>query len=169
MYADGELITVKSTYWCLLTVSAALAIVAEMRLLLGRPGKGRRVVRKLEVRNPDQPDLAAVDAEVLTAARGSGYYSFIAVVAGVSLITGGLYAYDHLPHPAPAGYTWIAWTGPPINGNIAISSVGTKLNFQIIHHQSDSANFRLSAAWLGRTSTPLTKPLSFSIGPDQTF
>lgn len=169
IYATGKLITANSTYWCLLAVSAALAVVAEMRLLLERPGKGRRVARKLKAPDPDQADLADTDADVPTVARGSGYYSFIAVVAGVSLVMGGLFAYDHLPHPAPVGYTWMAWTGPPITGNITTSSVGTQLGFQVIHHQPDSADFRLSAAWLGKTSTPLAKPLNFSIGPNQTF
>ena len=87
----------------------------------------------------------------------------------MSLLAGGLYAYDHLPHPAPAGYTWMAWTGPPIKGDIAIGSAGTKLGFQIVHHQSDTTTFKLSAAWLGSTSRPLAKPLTFSIGPNQTF
>ena len=35
LYAGGALVTAESTYWCLLAVSAVLAIVAEARLLLG--------------------------------------------------------------------------------------------------------------------------------------
>ena len=47
LYVDGVLITADSTYWCLLIVSAVLAIVAEARLLLGRPGSGRRAAGNL--------------------------------------------------------------------------------------------------------------------------
>jgi hypothetical protein len=169
LYADGVLITAESTYWCLLAVLAVLAIVAEARLLLGRPERGRRSARKLKVLNPDQRDAEANDAETPAAARGASYYSIVAVVAGVSLLAGGLYAYDHLPQPAPTGYTWMDWTGPPITGNITIGSTGTTLSFQVVHHQSDTTTFKLSAAWLGSPSTPLAKPLTFSIGPNQTF
>lgn len=169
LYVDGELITAESTYWCLLAVSAALAIVAEARLLFGRPGRGRRAVPKPKAMNPDQSDAETDDAETPAPARWAGYYSIVAVVAGASLLAGGLYAYDHLPHPAPTGYTWMDWTGPPITGNITIGSTGTTLSFEIVHHQAGATNFKLSAAWVGSPSTPLAKPLTFSIGPDQTF
>lgn len=167
LYACGVLITAESTYWCLLAVSAVLTVIAEARLLLERPGKGRRAARGLDA--PNQPDALADDVETPAGANGAGYYSFVAVVVGVCLLAGGLYAYDHLPHPAPTGYTWIAWTGPPIEGDIAIRSTGKKLRFQIVHHQPDTATFKLSAAWQGSSSTPLAKPLTFSIGPNQTF
>jgi hypothetical protein len=169
LYAGGVLITAESTYWCLLAVSAALAIVAEARLLLERPERGRRAVRKLEVLNPDQSDAEANDAEMPAGTGGPGYYSIAAVVAGVALLAGGLFAYDHLPRPASVGYTWLAWTGPPITGDIAISSAGTKLSFEIVHHEPDTTTFNLSAAWLGSLSTPLAKRLTFSIGPNQNF
>lgn len=169
LYADGVLITAESTYWCLLAVSTVLAIMAEARLLLARPGKGRRAARKLEAPNGAQSDAETNDAETPTAARSAGYYSIIAVVVGVSLLVGGLYAYDRLPHPAPTGYTWLAWTGPQVTGDIAIGSVGTKLSFKIVHHQSDTTTFKLSATWLGTSSRPMAKPLTFSIGPNQTF
>jgi hypothetical protein len=162
-----ELITAESMYWCMLAVSAALAVAAEARLLVERPRRGRRAARRLEVLN--QSDDQADDAEAPAGASGAGHYSIAAVVAGVCLLAGGLYAYDRLPHPAPTGYTWIAWTGPPIEGDIAIGSTGKKLSFQIVHHQPDITTFRLRAAWLGNPSTPLAKPITFSIGPNQTF
>ena len=99
-------------------------------------GRGRRAARRLEVLN--RSDDQADDIETPAGAGGAGYYSIVAVVAGVCLLAGGLYAYDHLPHPAPTGYTWMAWTGPPIEGDIAIGSAGKKLSFQIVHHQSDT-------------------------------
>ena len=169
LYAGGVLITANSTYWCLLAISAVLAIVAEARLLFGRPGRGRRAVGKFDVSNPDQSDANANDAEMPAAAKGSAYYSIAAIVAGVGLLAGGLYVYDHLSHPAPTGYTWIDWTGSPITGDIDVGSTGTMLTFQIVHHQSDTTNFKLSAAWLTNPSRPLAEPLTFSIGPNQTF
>jgi hypothetical protein len=169
LYADGVLITADSTYWCLLIVSTALATVAQARILLVRQGRGRRAAPRYETPDPDEFDAEADDAGREAVASGAGYHSIVAIVAGMSLLAGGLYAYDHLPHPAPTGYTWMAWTGPPIKGDIAIGSVGIKLGFQIVHHQSDTTTFKLSAAWLGSTSRPLAKPLTFSIGPNQTF
>lgn len=173
LYVGGVLITAASTYWCLLAVSTFLAIVAEARLLLDRPGKGRRAARKLDLTNPDQyedeAEAEADDAGTPAVAVGAGYYSIVAVVAGVSFLAGGLYAYDHSPHPAPAGYTWIAWTGPSNQKDIVISSTGKRLYFQIVHHESYTTRFKLTAAWLGSTSQPLAKPLTFNVGPDQTF
>jgi hypothetical protein len=167
LYARHLFISLTSTYFCLLVICAVLAITAESRLLLGR-GTGRRAARRPETLNPDLSDAEADDNEA-AAVRGTGYYALAAVAAGVSLLAGGLYSYDHLPHPAPVGFSWMAWTGPPIKGKIAIGSSGTKLDFQIIHHQSDSTTFRLSAAWLGNPSRSLAKPLTLSLGPNRTF
>jgi hypothetical protein len=171
LYVLGVLITAASTFWCLLAVSAVLAIVAEARLLLERPGKGRRAIRKLEVLDSGQSDAIAdaEDVDTPAAARGTGFYSVIAAVAGASLLAGGLFVYDRLPHPAPVGYTWLAWTGPPVQGDIPIGSAGTKLSFQIVHHQSQTTTFHLSAAWLGASSQPLAAPLTFTVGPNQIF
>jgi hypothetical protein len=171
IYVSGASITAANTYGCLLIISTVLAIVAESRLLLGGSGTGRRAVGQTEALDPDLSDDELRDASMPAAARrGRGaYYGVLAVVAGVSLLAGGLYVYDYLPHPPPVGYTWMAWTGPQITGDIAVGSVGVSLKFQIIHHQSDTTNFRLSAAWLGSTPHPLAKPLTLSIGPDQTF
>lgn len=168
LYVRGMSITADNTYWCLLFVTAVLAVVAEARLLLGRQGTGRRAAPKLDAVDPDRSEAEANYAHT-PAVRGAGFYGILAVVAGVSLLTGGLYAYDHLPGPAPVGYTWMAWTGPQVKGDIAVDSAGTDLHFQIVHRQSDKTLFRLTAAWLGSPSQPLAKPLTFSIGPDQTF
>ena len=169
LYAYGVLITADNTYWCLLIVSAVLAIVAETRLLLGWPGRGHRVAGQPETPDPDLSDAEANVAKTRAATRREGYYAILATIVGVSLLGGGLYAYDHLPHPAPTGYTWMAWTSPQIKGDIAIGSAGAKLGFQIVHHQSDTTNFRLSAVWLGTPSVPLAKSLTLSIGPNRTF
>lgn len=167
LYVLHVLITSDSTFWCLLIISTVLATVAEARLMLGR-GVGRRAAVKPETLDPDLFDAEADEVETSAAGKGS-YYAVVAFVAGVSLLAGGLYAYDRLPHPAPTGYTWLAWTRSPIKGDIDVSSTGTRLGFQIMHHQSNTATFRLSAAWLGSRSRPLAKPLTLSMGPNRTF
>lgn len=169
VYANGVLITASRIYWCLLAVSGALATVAEARLLLDRPGKGRRAARKPEVTDPDQSDDEIEDAAMPVSARSVGFHSVIAVLVGVSLLGGGLYVHDHLPHPTPLGYTWMAWTNPPANGQVAIAAAGTELAFQIVHHQPGTANFRLSAEWLGSSSRPMAKPLTVSISSNRIF
>lgn len=169
LYACGLLITADNTYWCLLIISAVLAIVAEARTLLGRPAGGHRTVAKAETLDPDLSEAEVDDKEMLATSKDWRSSTVLAVIAGVSLLGGGLYAYDHLPHPKPTGYTWIAWTGTPKNGTIPVGSAGTELRFQIVHHQSDRAEFRLSATWLVTPSRPLAKPVTFSIGPNQTF
>ena len=168
LYSSHLLITASSTYWCLLVISALLATGAEARLVLGR-GSGRRVARKAEVLDPGLHDTEAEEAETQAPPRAAAYYPAIAVLAGASLLAGSLYAYDHLPRPAPVGYTWMAWTGPPIEGSITIGSRGTRLGFKIVHRQSEAASFRLTAAWLGTFSQPLAKPLNLNLGPDKTF
>jgi hypothetical protein len=168
LYVLGVLITAHSTFLCLLMISAVLAIVAEARLLFDRPGRGRRATRKPETLGPDLSDAEVEDAEA-PASAGGGYYAIVAGIAGVALLAGGLYAYDHLPHPALTGYTFMAWTGPPITGAIVVGSTGTRLHFQIVHHQSVTTSFRLSADWSGTPPRPLAKSLTFTIGPNRTF
>ena len=169
LYVDGVLITAVSTYWCLLILSALLAIAAEARLLLGRPGSGRRAAGQPDSREVDLSHTEVCDPETPAVAKRGGYQALLAVAAGATLLAAGLYTYDHLPHPAPAGYTWIAWTGPQVRDGVAVASPGTKLGFQIVHHQSDTTSFQLTAAWLGSRTRPMAKSLAFSIGPGRTF
>lgn len=168
LYFGHLLITASSTYWCLLIISTALAVAAEARLLLGR-GSGRRVARKFEEPDPALHDIEADDAETAGPPRAAGYYAAVAVVTGIGVLAGSLYAYDHLPRPSPVGYTWIAWTGPPVTGAVAVGSSGTRLGFKIVHRQSETTSFRLTAAWQGSSSRPLAKPRNVSIGPGKTF
>ena len=169
LYVDGLLITAVSTYWCLLIFSALLAIAAEARLLLGRPGSGRRVAGHPDSREADLSHTEVYDPETPAVAKRGGYQALLALAAGATLLSAGLYTYDHLPRPAPTGYTWIAWTGPQVKNGVAVGLPGTKLAFRIVHHQPDTTNFRLSAAWLGARTQPLAKALAFRIGPGKTF
>ncbi len=167
LYVRHVSITADSTYVCLLIVCAMLAIAAQARLMLASPGRGRRVARQPGRVDPFEAEANEAESP---AASGTGFYAIAAIVAGVSLLAGGLYAYDHHSHPAPVGYTWIAWTAAfPANGDVAVTSPGAKLDFQIVHHEPETAAFRLSAAWQGTPSQPLAKPVTVSVGPDKTF
>jgi len=169
LYALGLLITAENTYWALLAVSAALAIVAQTRLMLERPGRGRRVAATPVIPDPDLSEAETSEAGVPAAARHSGRYAFFAFVAGISLIAGGLYAYEQLPHPAPAGYTYVAWTGPQISGPVKVGASGTALRFQIVHREPVTTTFRVTATWAGSPPRQLARPVVVSIGPDRTF
>jgi hypothetical protein len=167
LYVLGVPITANSTYWCLLAVSAVLAIVAEARILLGRPEGSHRTGSTNPEPNPfDTASIAQIQAGI----RGASFpYAILASAAGIGLLGGGLYVYDHGSHPAPAGYTTMAWAGPEIKGGIPVGSAGTELHFQIVHHQSNTTIFRLGAVWLGTPSRPLAKSLTLRIGPNRTF
>jgi hypothetical protein len=168
LYVLHVLITADSTYWFLLIVAVVLGVVAEARILFGQ--KGRRGTRAAEAMDSDLSEAEADDAGKAAAVRGTGYYTIAAAVTGISLLAGGLYAYDHLPRPAPAGYTLIAWTYPKqFESDVSIGSAGTDLRFQIIHHQPDTTTFQLTAELLGTPSRPVANPVNISIGPDRTF
>jgi hypothetical protein len=165
LYVLTVSITAASTYWCLLAVSAALAIGAELRLLAGRPGTVRRAARE---REPDPAPSDADDGERAVRVTGSSLYPIIAVLAGMSLLAGVTFAWDHVSHPAPAGYTWMAWTGPSGQSATAVGPAGGKLGFQIVHRESGTGTFRLTAAWQTSPSRALAAPLTLTIGPDKT-
>jgi hypothetical protein len=132
-------ITAGSVYACLLLACAALATVAQLRLRRGFP----------ETRARAETDvLSPPDARSGSAARGARY-AVVAVVTGAALLAGGGYAYARAPHPAPAGYTWLAWTGPRATGVITVGPAGRTLHFQIEHQQPGTAEFRLAADWTG--------------------
>ena len=93
----------------------------------------------------------------------------VAIVAGVSVLIGGTYFYEHLSSPPSTGYTQLAWTSTRENSAIAVGPAGTRLFFQIDHRQHNQASFKLSAAWEGSSARPIAKPLILSIGPNKTL
>jgi hypothetical protein len=149
LYLSGVLITAASTYWCLLLICALLAAVAQGRLIRERPA------------GADGPDR--------TGRRAEAGYSLAAVAAGAALLAGGTFGYLHTPRPAPAGYTWIAWSGGPVRGVMPVGGAGLSLPFEIEHQEPAAATFRLTAVWT-QASRPrsLARPLTVRIGPDKT-
>jgi hypothetical protein len=167
LYVLGVRIAASSTYLCLLVVCAVLVNPAQARILIDRRGGTDPAIRPAGAEDAGQPDAQADTAQTPT--TGSRYRAIAAIIGGLGLLVGGAYAIDHLPHPAPVGYTWIAWTGPKVSGVMNISRTGTTLPFQIIHQQPDTTAFRLEAEWLGTHRRPMAGPLALTIGPDRTF
>jgi hypothetical protein len=160
-------ITAASTYLCLLAVMAALTIAAVARML--RPG----AVRDPDAANPGRSHDAADQPDRASAGRGryqrGSYQAIAAAVAGLALLAGGAYARDHLSHPAPVGYTWLAWAGPQVKGILPVGAHGTTLPFRVIHQEHGTATFQLSADWQGSPPRPLASPLTFTVGPNRTY
>jgi hypothetical protein len=146
LYVLGVLITAQSTFWALLGVCTVLAVLAQARLL--RAGSARRRAQE---------------------AFGGWYYALAAAVAGASLLAGGAYAWDHVHHPATAGYTWLAWTGPRAGAAMRTAQAGRTLAFEIVHRQRSTGTFHVRAVWRSTPSRPLAKPVTVHIGPEQTF
>jgi hypothetical protein len=174
LYVSGVLITAASTYLCLLAVSAVLAALAQARILIEPPGARRRARNQIgpadpaDPADPDHPGTAQ-PGTARTPAANSRYQAIAAVIGGLALLAGGVYAIDHLPRPAPAGYTWIAWTWPNVTGTVYISPAGMVLPFEIVHQQPGTAAFELEAEWLGTPPRRMAGPLALTVGPDRTF
>jgi hypothetical protein len=165
LYAFTVRITAVSTYWALLAVTAVLAAVAQTRMLLARRPAGRQGASGLaaaQARNGGREPAA-------TARRGSWGWVAVAVVAGTALLTGASYVQARLPRPAPAGYTWLAWAGPRINGVSTVGTHGTRLPFRIVHRESGTGTFRLRAQWMGTPPRLLAAPITLLIGPGRTY
>ena len=167
LYLLGVLIAARSTYLCLLAACAGLAILTEARTVIERLAAGRQAIGRSDLADPDSPEAQTGTDQM--SAPASWSYAIAAIVGGLSLLAGGAYAVDHFSRPAPVGYTWIAWSGPPLTGTMNISPAGNTLPFQIVHQQPDAAAFQLEADWLGTPSRPMAGPLALTIGPDQTF
>jgi hypothetical protein len=147
-----------SMYACLLIMCVILAAVAQWRLL--RQGS------------------AAPAADVLSATGEQGglprrgpWYAAVAVLAGAALLGGGALAYAQGPHPAPTGYTWLAWIGERPDKVLLVGQSGLTLPVQIEHEQPGTETFRLTAGWSSATGRHhvLAKPLTVTAGQDTTL
>jgi hypothetical protein len=160
LYLLGVLLTAENMYWSLVVVCAALATVAQARLGLRQAGVNSPGAHSTEDLNPGRPGQKAVAAFC---------YAIAAVVAGLGLLAGGVYLQAHLSHPAPAGYTWLAWEQPRGTGEFTVGSAGTRLPFEIVRRQAGLTTFRLSATWQGHRPGSLAKPITLRLGPNQIF
>jgi hypothetical protein len=170
-------ITAGSAYACLLLACAVLAIVAQLRIHRGcrettaRERGSPAAVRPLAGASPRAATdvLSPPDEHSGSPARGARY-ALVAVVAGAALLAGAAYAYARAPHPAPDGYTWLAWTGQRTAGVITVGPGGRTLSFQIGHQRPGTAEFRLVAGWTGGGKQhALAPPRIVRLGAGQTI
>ena len=166
LYVLNILITATTIYFIMLALCAVLAVVAQARLLIERQVVGRQTEGSPEPRGQETRRLSDSWNPV---ARIQWLATAVAIVAGVSLLIGATYFYDHLSTPSSTGYTQLAWTNTRENNAIAVSPAGARLYFQIDHRQRNQATFKLSAAWEGSSARPIAKPLILSIGPNKTL
>jgi hypothetical protein len=152
LYLLSVPITAESTYSCLLLICTLLAAVAQFRLT-----------------KIDAPAASAEDIRETNAWTRIGY-PLAAIAGGGALLAGGTYTYLHVPHPAPVGYTWLAWSGKKVAGVVPVGGAGITMPFEIEHQQPDAAAFQLTAVWTGTGQQhALAKPVTFHIGPDNTM
>ena len=148
-----------SVYVCLLLVCCALTAAAQWQL--------RR-------RPPAEPavlpaDVLSVPDETGAAPKRGAWYAVGGVLAGTALLAGGALAYASAPHPAPAGYTWLAWSGAKANGVIAVGAQGITLPFEITHQEPGPTEYRLAATWTGDGQAhALAAPRTLRVSGDKT-
>jgi len=171
-------ITATSGYVCLLVACVLLAAVAQLKLRRLRPGEAAvtDVLSPWPISSPlighasGGRETAVERAEEAARPRGRATrYALVAVAVGGVLLAGSAYGYLRAPHPAPVGYTWIAWTGPRTDGVIPVGPPGLTLPFQISHQQPAAVRFRLTADWTGGgRQHALAEPVTLRVGADKT-
>ena len=152
-----------SVYACLLLVCCVLAAGA------------RRQLRRLAADEDAMPatrgqaDMLGVPPEIGAGPKRGAWYAVGGLLAGAALLGGGALAYASAPHQAPAGYTWLAWSGPKADGLIAVGAHGIRLPFEINHQEPGTAGYLLTASWTGGGQAhPLAAPRTLRIGGDKT-
>ncbi len=152
-----------SVYVCLLLVCCALTAAAQRQLR-------RRTAALPAVLPADEPaDVLSVPDEIGAAPKRGAWYAVGGARAGTPLRAGGALASGRAPHPAPAGYTWLAWSGAKANGVIAVGAQGITLPFEITHQEPGPTEYRLAATWTGDgESHALAAPRTLRVSGDKT-
>jgi hypothetical protein len=147
-----------SVYVCLLLVCCVLTAAAQ-----------RQLRRRAVLTAPEPADGLSVPDEIGASASRGAWYAVGGVLAGVALLGGGALAYASAPHPAPVGYTWLAWSGAKADGVIAVSAHGIALPFEITSGERGTTEYRLSASWTGGgTAHALTAPRTLRVRGEKT-
>jgi len=152
-----------SVYACLLLICCALTAAAQWQLR-------RRAAGEPAVLPADEPaDVLSVPDEIGAAPKRGAWYAVGGVLAGTALLAGGALAYARAPHPAPAGYTWLAWSGAKANGVITVGAQGATLPFEITHQEPGPTEYRLAATWTGDGKAhALAAPRTLRVSGDKT-
>jgi hypothetical protein len=152
-----------STYVCLLLVCCVLAAGASQQLR-------RRATEDGVIQAGREPaDVLCVPDESGASPKRGAWYAAGGALAGAALLGGGALAYVSAPHQAPAGYTWLAWSGAKATGVIAVGAGGIALPFEITHAEPGATEYRLTASWTGGGSAhPLAPPRTLRVVGDKT-
>lgn len=175
MYAIGVKITAVHTFWGLFAAATVAAIIAQARILFepeptGQQGRAAAAAPGEAAAAPGEAAASDDDGiQAGTQQRRAAYYSASAIVIGLSILAASVYTWDHIGHPAPVGYTAIAWTGVRDNGIVAIGRGGKDLTFEIVHRQPGVGAYSLEAAFMGQPSRPIAGPLRIKVAPDKTL
>jgi len=132
-----------SVYLCLLLVCCVLTAAAQRQL------RRHAVDENAMPAGRRQADVLCVPDEIGASPKRGAWYAAGAVLAGVALLAGGAVAYTSAPHPAPAGYTWLAWAGAKANGVIKVGAQGITLPLEITHQEPGTTEYRLTVSWTG--------------------
>jgi hypothetical protein len=160
LFVAHVLITAGSTFVCLMAICVPLAIAAQLRISTEN--------LPIQAESEDIP-VSLLDGSESSVVKTLCYH-VAAVAGGILLLVGGTYSYVHGSLPAPADYTWIAWSGPQVTGIISVGASGTSLPFTIEHHEATSGEYKLTATW-GSSTQPhaLAKPVTLQLAPERTL
>ena len=152
-----------SVYVCLLLVCCVLTVAAQRQLR--RRAAGQPVVLPAQ----ERADVLSVPDETGAAPKRGAWYAIGGVLAGTTLLAGGALAYARAPHQAPAGYTWLAWSGAKANGVTTVGARGATLPFEITHQEPAATDYRLVVSWTGGGQAhALAAPRTLRVGGDKT-
>jgi hypothetical protein len=153
-----------SVYVCLLLVCCALTAAAQRQLRRHAVGEGA-----MPAGRKGQADVLCVPDEVGASPKRGAWYAVGGVLAGAALLGCGALAYTSAPHPAPAAYTWLAWSGAKANGVITVGAKGITLPFEITHREPGATEYRLTASWTGGGKAhALAAPRTLRVEGDKT-
>jgi hypothetical protein len=153
-----------SAYVCLLLICCVLAAGASRQLRRRAAGGGG-------IQAGGEPaDVLCVPDEAGVSPKRGAWYAAGGALAGAALLGGGALAYVSAPHQAPAGYTWLAWSGAKATGVIAVGAGGIALPFEITHAEPGAAEYRLTASWTGGGKAhALAPPRTVRVAGDKTI
>ena len=152
-----------SAYVCLLLVCCVLAAGASQQLR-------RRAADEGVTQGGREPaDVLGVPDEAGASPKRGAWYAAGGALAGAALLGGGALAYVSAPHQAPAGYTWLAWSGAKATGVITVGAGGIALPFEITHEEPGTTEYRLTASWTGGGKAhALAPPRTLRVAGDKT-
>ena len=152
-----------SVYACLLVVCCGLAAGARRQLRRRAAGEDAAPAWG------ERADVLCVPDETGASPKRGAWYAAGSVLAGAALLGGGALAYTSAQHPAPAGYTWLAWSDNRADSVITVGADGITLPFEVTRQEPGPAAYRVTASWTGDGQAhALAAPQTLRVGGDKT-